>query len=43
MKGLYLKRIYNFTLAANDGWIGANLKPLRHRAYGQIVIKYAFC
>jgi hypothetical protein len=30
-------------LAANDGWIVANLKPPRLRAYSQIVIKYAFC
>ncbi len=27
----------------HDGWIAANLKPLRLRAYSQIVIKYAFC
>jgi hypothetical protein len=23
---------WKFTLAANDGWIAVNLKPLRHRA-----------
>jgi integrase len=32
-----------FTLTANAGWVAANLKPLRLRAYSQIVIKYAFC
>jgi len=31
------------SLAANDGWIVANLKPCRLRAYSQVVIKYAFC
>jgi hypothetical protein len=31
------------SLAVNDGWIAAKLKPVRLRAYSQIVIKYAFC
>ena len=31
------------SLTVNDGWIAANLKLLRRRAYSQIVIKYAFC
>ena len=35
--------LHDFSLAANDGWIAANLQPLRLRAYSQIVIKYAFC
>jgi hypothetical protein len=33
----------SLTLAANDGWIAANLQPLCLRDYSQIVIKYAFC